>query len=677
MNPRYLEELSWRMSEVYAATVDQILINLARHFKFYTETGVLPSGGWDYQIKKLAEMGQVNRETEQIILNMLGDADGTLRELLEVSILNGLKDAEPELRLAAKKGLFGSADNIHPVLDPSQMQAFQAYYKQSADKLNLVNTVMLESTQNAYLSTVTDIATRIMNTQGILNVQTGQVVTGVTSINKAIRDGVKKMVDNGLTGFIDHGNHHWSPEAYVAMDVRTTMANTARAAVWERNEDYGNDLYQVSYHAGARPLCYDWQGKVISSSDTPRDVEDDEGNTVHVYAQSETTYGEPAGLFGINCGHYPIPFIPGFSRIRPPTQSKEENDKTYRESQQQRALERKLREEKRDLEVMKAQGASEAEIKEQKKRVREASDNINDFCQQTGRTRKRNRETAPIRAEFPEQGGTTVRYNGGYIPANAVPPPKGAFVPTPPTITPNVAPTIPTVTPTQNVNPQLTTPAPSVVQSTVKPYKLSGLSGDYADMVADKFKNGNETARKAWEKCIPDGGCIEDAHFGGTPQHKNGKVYLDITADATNQRGAGCTFFHENGHALDYYAGWLSDDSQFFVALKSDYEAALKATGKKTKDDQRFALSMELCKPDIANKANGVSDILDGLSKGKCKGWYGHGAKYWRDRPDFGVQREAFAHMNEAAYLDGQREMINKYFPTAYKRFIELLEGVI
>ena len=457
MNPRYLEELSWRMSEVYAATVDQILINLARHFKFYTETGVLPSGGWDYQIKKLAEMGQVNRETEQIILNMLGDADGTLRELLEVSILNGLKDAEPELRLAAKKGLFGSANNIPPVLDPSQMQAFQAYYKQSSDKLNLVNTVMLESTQNAYLSTVTDIATRIMNTQGILNVQTGQVVTGVTSINKAIRDGVKKMVDDGLTGFIDHGNHHWSPEAYVAMDVRTTMANTARAAVWERNEDYGNDLYQVSYHAGARPLCYDWQGKVISSSDTPRDVEDDEGNTVHVYAQSETTYGEPAGLFGINCGHYPIPFIPGFSRIRPPTQSKEENDKTYRESQQQRALERKLREEKRDLEVMKAQGASEAEIKAQKKRVREASDNINDFCQQTGRTRKRNRETTPIRAEFPVPGGTTVRYNGGYIPANAVPPPKGAFVSTPPTATPTQV--------VQNVNPQLTTPAPSVVQS--------------------------------------------------------------------------------------------------------------------------------------------------------------------------------------------------------------------
>jgi hypothetical protein len=90
-------------------------------------------------------------------------------------------------------------------------------------------------------------------------------------------------------------------------------------------------------------------------------VEDDEGNKVHVYAQSETTYGQAAGLFGINCGHYPIPFIPGFSRIRPPEQNEEENAKEYEQSQQQRALERKLRYEKRDLAVLKAQEASTEE----------------------------------------------------------------------------------------------------------------------------------------------------------------------------------------------------------------------------------------------------------------------------------------------------------------------------
>ena len=412
MNPRYIEELSWRMGEVYAAVVDQILINLARHFR-YMKPGELPTGSFAYQAKKLAEMGQVTRETEQIILTMLGDADEALREVLEAAIVDGLKDAEPALRAAAKKGLV--RDTV-PELSPSQMQAFQAYYKQSADRLNLVNTVMLESTEWAYQSTVADIVTRINTTQGILNVATGEVVTGVETWNNAVKRGVQKMVANGITGFVDHGGHRWSPETYVTMDVRTTMANTAREAVWERMGDYSADLYQVSWHNAARELCFPWQGKVISREDKSREVEDDEGNTVHVYAQSETSYGEPAGLFGINCGHYPIPFFPGFSRIRPPMQDEEENAKAYAESQQQRALERKLREEKRDLEVMKAQGASEDELKAQRQRIRQASEDIDTFCNDTGRTRRRNRETAPVRATWPTETGPVEKFRQDYIP---------------------------------------------------------------------------------------------------------------------------------------------------------------------------------------------------------------------------------------------------------------------
>ena len=403
MNPRYIEELSWRFAEVYEATVDQILINLARHFKYYTETGVVPSGAWAYQVQKLAEMGQINRETEAIILHMMGDADESLRAVLEASILDGLKDAEPALRKAAEKGLLPNAKNIPPVLNPSQTQAFQAYYAQSADKLNLVNTVMLQSTQAAYAATVADIATKMANTQGILNTAAGEVITGVTAWNKATKDAVKKMVDNGITGFIDHGGHHWTPEAYVAMDIRTTMANTARTAVLERNEEYGNDLYQVSYHNGARPLCYPWQGKVISMSGTAGTTIDGEGNEVQVHTEDEIeSFRYGGGLFGVNCGHYPIPFVPEFSRIREPQQNFEDNLKEYEESQQQRRLERNLRDEKRDLEVMKAQGASEEEIKAQRAKVRKASKDIDEFCAETGRARRRSRETTPIKAEFPD-----------------------------------------------------------------------------------------------------------------------------------------------------------------------------------------------------------------------------------------------------------------------------------
>jgi hypothetical protein len=140
---------------------------------------------------------------------------------------------------------------------------------------------------------------------------------------------------------------------------------------------------------------------VISRSDWTGEVEDLDGNKVHVYAQSETSMNEPAGLFQINCKHYPMTFIPGFSTLKGEPQDPEENEKAYEESQQQRALERKLREEKRDLEVMKAQGADPEAIKAQRQKVAKASSDIDDFCEETGRARRRNREYTPVNAKFP------------------------------------------------------------------------------------------------------------------------------------------------------------------------------------------------------------------------------------------------------------------------------------
>ena len=297
MNPRWIEEMSWRMGEVYGAVVDRILINLARHFPYIAQ-GLKPGGSWEYQIQKLAEMGQITRETEAIILESMKGADAALADLLEETIRESIKNVEPELRKASEKGLLLGEGFLPPETAPKMTQAFKAYYQQSADKLNLVNTVMLESTQKAYRATVADIAFRMEQTQSILNVAAGETISGVSTLNKAVRDAVQKMVENGITGFIDHGDHHWSPEAYVTMDIRTTLANTSREAVFEQMDAYGNDLFVVSYHDGARPLCYPWQGKVIARAGPHGSTTDLDGNTVEVFALSETSYGEPAGLFG-------------------------------------------------------------------------------------------------------------------------------------------------------------------------------------------------------------------------------------------------------------------------------------------------------------------------------------------------------------------------------------------
>lgn len=406
MHPAFLDNLSWEMAEVYGAITDQILINLARHFPFYQYVDDIPTSAFTYQAKMLAQIGQVSKETIQIIRNGLSDADLALQGVLEQAVIDAVKSSEPELVEAVKKGVF--TPNTMPVLSPNQTRAFQLYYEQAANKLNLVNTVMLESTQSAYTQAVSDvvsqieIADRIGRTQQALDVAAGETITGVSSWNAALKHATDRMKEGGVCGFIDHAGRRWSAEAYTAMDIRTTVFNTGRAAVWETNQNFGNDLYIVSYHNGARPLCYPYQNMVISRDDRYGVTYDLDGNEIHFIAQSATSYGQPAGLFGINCKHYPTPFIPGVSVIEGHPQDPDANAKTYEESQKQRELERKLREEKRDLMMAKAQGADEDEIKRLQGKCRETSEEIDDFCQSTGRARHRDREAVYTKREFPD-----------------------------------------------------------------------------------------------------------------------------------------------------------------------------------------------------------------------------------------------------------------------------------
>ena len=347
LRPSFIDNMSWEMAEVYGAVTDQILINLAKYFPFWKPGQPVPQSSFEYQASMLAQMGQVNKETIQIIRKGLKGANETLEEVLTQAIIEAVSKSEPGLLDAVKKGVLKPAGI--PIVSPNQYQAFNLYYQQAAQKLNLVNTVMLESTKQAYQATVSDIAARVQSTQTALDIGAGETITGVSSWNTAMVHAINRMKQNGIVGFIDHGGHRWSAEAYTAMDIRTTVANTARAAVWETNQNFGNDLYMVSYHDGARPLCYPYQNKVISASNQFGVTYDLDGNEIEYIAQSATTYGQPAGLFGINCKHYPTPFIPGVSVITGDPQNFEDNERAYKERQQQTALERKIREEKRDL----------------------------------------------------------------------------------------------------------------------------------------------------------------------------------------------------------------------------------------------------------------------------------------------------------------------------------------
>lgn len=389
LTPNEILKLSEPVEQVYSNIVDALLINMGKHFN---SGHSLSTEQWE--IRKLAELGQLNKESIEIIASLTGQNKELITAALENAVYMATKDIEPELKKAVQKGAIQNAAADNVIASQSIVQALNAYEQQAMDKLNLVNTTMLESTLAQYrkvIANTVNIDRQMKATQEVLNTAAGKVIAGTESRQQALRQALSQIHKEGVTGFYDRTGRKWSPEAYVNMDIRTTVHNTAIEAVKTRQEDYGVDIFRVSRHSGARPLCYPYQGRYFSWNNKSGTFTDGEGKRHRYSPISSTSYGKPAGLFGINCGHHPITMIPGVSIPRDrPEQDKEENDKVYAESQEQRRLEREIRYSKQKAAMMEAAGDKEGFEKEAVK-IREKQADYNAFCKKTGRTKRLDR----------------------------------------------------------------------------------------------------------------------------------------------------------------------------------------------------------------------------------------------------------------------------------------------
>ena len=391
VSPDYYMDLADPISDVLRNCEDDLLVNIARHFR---ATSNEEKDIFAWQVRKLAELGKLNAESLRIITGYVGQLPSMTRLALERAAFRALKEIDPELHTAWRAGALTGPG---PARTMSQTMAsvVARYERQAIDKLNLVNTVMLNSTRERFVKTVTDVVRldqQLARAQQVLNQQTGQVVAGITSRREAVRQAVTQMADEGLTGFVDRAGRQWSPEAYVNMDIRTTAHNVAEAAVDERNEDYGNDLFLIDSHSGARPKCARDQGKIYSSQNRSGTVEDLHGKQHKVHPWSASSYGEPDGILGINCGHHKYVFIPGFTVPRfGETQNAEKNAEQYAESQRQRYLERQVRDAKRRAAALEAAGDEEG-AKQARQLVRQRQAKVRQFTEDTGRTRRPDRE---------------------------------------------------------------------------------------------------------------------------------------------------------------------------------------------------------------------------------------------------------------------------------------------
>lgn len=381
MTREQYDELSAPLVRVLLDMEDDILREIAAQLS--RDGDISDTSKW--RIRQLARAGRFDKRAAAIIAGYSEVEDGQAMDAVLAAAETEIGYLDNAVQAANAAGLSEYFSDIPA--EASAMNAAKAFQRQAASDLNLVNTVMGYKAKSAYVNAVNAIyRDTAEGRQGALDVMgkgAAKAVSGQMSLQEATRKTIRELAQKGIPAFVDKRGREWSPEAYVMMDMRSTLGNTARAAQDARCDQYGINLIEVSSHMGARPLCAPYQGRIFSRDGSKGVTTDGAGGKIYYTPLSETSYGQPAGLFGINCGHVQYPFAPGINFQRYFPYPKEENDERYRQFQQQRAMERSIRAAKRECMMLQEAGDDEG-LQKASLRLRTQREKYRAYCKETG-----------------------------------------------------------------------------------------------------------------------------------------------------------------------------------------------------------------------------------------------------------------------------------------------------
>ena len=264
--------------------------------------------------------------------------------------------------------------------------------KQDESIKQVMNATILRTSnnlQNLAMTTANTAQTQFINA---MNNAYMYVSTGVKSYTSAIIDEIRNLSSQGAMIEYPSGARR-SLESAVRMNIVTSVNQNCGKLQELRADEMGWDLMEITAHSGARPEHAHWQGKIVSRS----------GQKGYLGLR-DIGYGEATGFKGINCRHDWYPYYKGSTRTYTQKElNKWKNEKVeyngkkiskYEATQKQRAFERKIRQNKKDLKAQQAILTSnnkdinieevQTEIRKIKGIQRQHNAQLNDFLNQTG-----------------------------------------------------------------------------------------------------------------------------------------------------------------------------------------------------------------------------------------------------------------------------------------------------
>lgn len=381
LTPDYFYGKSDKLIEMYQELEDWILQDIAMRLM---KAGEL-SGTADRELWKLQQMGLHYEEIVKKIAQLTKKSKGEVRKLLNDSVMTSYSNDVDVLNM------YGSTEppNIH---EAARMAANAEFVKTCGELSNLTRTTMVQSQRD------------LLN---MLNEVDYRVASGMQSYSSAICEVLDRYAHRGVVVDYPTGAKR-SLDSAVRCCIVTSMNQTAAQVTNQYIVEGGIEYVLVSEHMGARhndnyPYGVEshdyWQGrvyKVVGSEDGIPNLTEATGYSIDL-ATGQGNAVNPLGLHGYNCRHSHRPWD---KSLRNPYVDADGNPKIdvhesmeqYDNQQKQRAMERNIRQTKRQL-LMKKQeidGIAETDVKELLQpeydklayKLRKQNKAYNAFCEQ-------------------------------------------------------------------------------------------------------------------------------------------------------------------------------------------------------------------------------------------------------------------------------------------------------
>lgn len=175
------------------------------------------------------------------------------------------------------------------------------------------------------------------------------VLLGVDGKLDAQRKAVASWLAQGIPAFEDRTGRQWSTGAYVEMATRTAVNRAFIDAGHARMEQAGVTLVSIMVGAAACQKCARWAGKILSTTGQEGDVVLPNaltGDPMTIHIDGTLAQARSAGWNHPNCRCQTVAYLAG---LPIPVKATTYNPDLERATQRQRALERRLRQQKREL----------------------------------------------------------------------------------------------------------------------------------------------------------------------------------------------------------------------------------------------------------------------------------------------------------------------------------------